>query len=148
MHMTLWSYVLHTIRLVLFRSTGSCENFLCDSIVQTRYGILLACCKAVDGRAACIVRALEEVQTPLGVPIMNEFDCPLLSLTHTIFTVKSLEIVKAVSVIHECTESCQFIDKESARSVEREDVTFSRIEFQHDFIGNNMFCLNVYCIGT
>ena len=96
----------------------------------------------------CIVRGLEDVQTPTLTPILNEFDCPLLKLTQCIFTLRPQELVKAVSIVHYCTESCRFIDKEGIRNVEREDVTFVGIEFKHNFIDNNMFCLNVYCIGT
>ena len=95
-----------------------------------------------DGRAVCIVRSLEKVLTKLGTPILNEFDYPLLMLTHCIFTLRPQELVKAVSIIHKCTESCQFTDKEGIRNVEREDVTFPGIEFKHNFIDNNMFCLN------
>ena len=103
-HHEVCSYLLY-IELEHARSL----SFFC---IQIRYGILLLCCKVADGRTACTVCSLEEILTPLGIPIMNEFDCPLLSLTHTIFTMKPPEILKAVSVVHQCTESCQFIDKE------------------------------------
>ena len=51
-------------------------------------------------------------------------------------------------IVHQCTESCQFIN-ESIRnlSVEREDITFTRLEFQHDLSDNHLFCLNVYCMA-
>ena len=82
--------------------------------------------------------------SPLGDPITNEYDCPLLSLTHTIFTARTSEVLQAVSVIHECTGTCQFITKECPRKVEREEVSLSRIEYVHDFCRNFMYCSNLY----
>ena len=42
-----------------------------------------------------------------------------------IFTIESLDIVKAVCIVHECysTEICQPIDTDCFQQVEREDVT-------------------------
>lgn len=45
--------------------------------------------------------------SPLGMPITNEYDCPLLMLSNVMFTVKTTEILRDISVVHECTESCQ-----------------------------------------
>jgi hypothetical protein len=101
---------------------SSVHDIVCFYTLQTKYGILLACCKTEDGRSVCIVRGLETLEMPPGSPIMNEYDCPLLSLTRTIMAVKPLEILRAVSIVHQCTESCRFIEKESARNVEREDI--------------------------
>ena len=92
-------------------------------------------CKSADGRSACVIRGLEAIVSPYGIPITNEYDCPLLSLSHIIFTTKTSEVLKGVSVIHQCTETCQFIDKECGRNVEREDICLSRLEYQHDFSG-------------
>ena len=104
-----------------------------------KYGILLACCSCADGRAICVVRGLETLLSPLGDPITNEYDCPLLSLTHTIFTAITSEILNTVSVIHEGTGTCQFITKECPRNVEREEVSLSRLEYVHDFCRNFMY---------
>lgn len=87
------------------------------------------------------------MMSPHGNQIMNEYDCPLLYLSHTIFTTKTSEILKAVSVIYECTETCQFVNKETPRSVDR-DVSLSRLEYEHDFTGNFMYCLKITCMGT
>ena len=113
-----------------------------------KYGQLLVCVKTADGRLVCIVRGLEAMVSPLGIPITNEFDCPLLCLSRIIFTTTSSDIVKAVSIVHECTETCQFIDTDCSQQVEREDITMTRLEYKHDFTGNFMFCLNVYCMRT
>lgn len=113
-----------------------------------KYGQLMTCFRTIDGRMACLIRGLEAMVSPLGPPILNEFDCPLLSLSHTIFTVNSTGIKKAVSVVHNCTDTCRFIDVNCFRHVEREDVTIKRLEYKHDYSGNLMFCLNIYCMYT
>ena len=86
--------------------------------------------------------------SPHGNPITNECDCPLLLLSHEIFTTRALEVLKAVSVVHECGETCRFVDKETPRNVERENISLSRLEYEHDFSSNLMYCLNIFCIGT
>ena len=80
-----------------------------------------------------------------GNPITNEYNCPLLILSHVIFITKSSEIVKSVSVVHECGDTCKFVNKETPRNVEREDISLSRLEYEHDFCTN---FLNIFCIGT
>lgn len=84
--------------------------------------------------------------SPLGEEITNEIDCPLLSLSNVVFATRSSFVMKAVSVVHECTDTCQFKNKEVPRNIEREPVSTSRTEFEHDFIGNSMYCLNIYCM--
>ena len=113
-----------------------------------KYGVVLACCKGSDGRAVCVVRGLDTLLSPLGDPITNAYDCPLLSLTRTIFTARTLDVLKAVSVVHECARTCEFKIKEYPRSVEREEVSLSRLEYVHDFCSNLLYCLNVYCMRT
>lgn len=115
-----------------------------------KYGILVACCKTqgVSGRAVCIVRGLEKVLTPLEEPILDEIDCPLLSLTNTIFTTSSKLIRRSVSIVHQCTDTCHFVEKEWPRVMERETVHSSRMEYEHDFANNLMYSLNIYCMNT
>ena len=108
----------------------------------------MTCAWTVDGRMSCSICSLKAMVSPLGTPILNEFDCALLSLSHTIFTMNSMGIKKAVSVVHNCTDTCRFIDMDCPRHVERQDVTIKRLEYKHDFSGNLMFCLNVYCMKT
>ena len=117
-------------------------------LLQMKYGFLLACCKTTDGRCVCILRGLEAMVSPLGTAVTNEYDCPLLMLSNTVFTVKATEVLKDVSVVHECTESCQFVERAVPRNVEREDVSVSRLEFEHDFDSNIMYCLNIFCMTT
>ncbi len=110
---------------------------------QILYGLRLACFKTVDGRTFCILRGL---QSPLGEDITNDIDCPLLSLSNVVFATRSSSVMKAVSVVHDCSDTCQFKNKEVPRNIERKPVSTSRTEFEHDFIGNSMYCLNIYCM--
>lgn len=85
--------------------------------------------------------------TPCGSNITNEVDCPLFELTRVIFVARSTTVLKAVSMIHECTASCKFSNKQIARNVEREQISTSRIEYEHDF-KNILYCLNLYCMSS
>ena len=115
---------------------------------QMKYGLLLACCKNSDGNKLCLIRGLEFLSSPQGDPITNECDCPLLMMTHIIFTTKSSAIVNAVSIIHECGDTCKFVTKQWPKNIEREKLYLSsQIEYEHDF-GNSMYYLNIYCTNS
>ena len=88
------------------------------------------------------------MMSQLGHQATDEFDCPLLELTYKIFLRRSSSILKAVSVVHKCSSACKFVKKHIPRRVERETVTLSRLEYEHDFRGSLLYCLNVYCMGT
>ena len=92
-----------------------------------KYGILLGCCKTTDGRCICILRGFEEMVSPLGATVTNEFDCPLLMLSNVVFAVTS-EVLKDISVVHEYTQSCKFVERAVPRKVEREDIPICRLE--------------------
>lgn len=85
-----------------------------------KYGILLTSFKDIDGSAVCLARELESLTTPLGDVLASELDCPLYYLSRTIFTTQASTVVKAVSMAHECTETCYFDTSEVPRNVERE----------------------------
>ena len=46
----------------------------------------------------------------LGQRIVNEYDCPFLSMTNLIYCVPSHSVNHAVSVVHECTHTCSFVN--------------------------------------
>ena len=46
-----------------------------------------------------------------GTPLLNKCDCPLFSLSRTILSVDSTNILAAVSFVHECDEDCTFVEK-------------------------------------
>ena len=77
-----------------------------------RYGVLLVSCKTSHGSIICVICGLEPVLALQGESI-NQLDCPLLMLTGTVFTAKSSMIVGAVSIVHECGNSCILVNKES-----------------------------------
>ena len=77
-----------------------------------------------------------------GHPLVNEYDCPLLTLTDTVSSVSPSAITMEVSILHACTESCK-VSVGGSLQVEREIVeTSSRLTFQHDW-SNRMFYFNV-----
>lgn len=112
-----------------------------------KYGLLLLCCKTADGRVVCLLQGFETLESPLGEPFVNEHDCPLLSLTRTVITVPAFHVKKAVSVVHECTETCCFVNTVQHRNVEREQISQSNLVYKHDF-HNCMYSLNVYCMSS
>eukprot|EP00731_Ephydatia_muelleri_P033322 Em0027g70a len=71
----------------------------CDML----YGILLAVFKLQDGAVVCLIQGFQKLQSQDGArPFVNEYDCPLLELTRTIFSTPGRNILRAVSVVHEC----------------------------------------------
>ena len=41
------------------------------------------------------------------VPILNDFDCPLLILTDNVVCVPSSDVISPTSILHECSSNCQ-----------------------------------------
>ncbi len=114
--------------------------------MQIEYGQLLAAAKNYNGNQLCVIRKIEFFCSPLGDFITNELDCPLLTMTDNIFILESFAIGNAVSIIHECSNSCKFVSKQCPRNIEREQCLTSQIEFQHDY-SNSMYFLNEYCVN-
>lgn len=94
----------------------------------------------------CLVRLLDYMDL-LGEQILNEYDCPLLSMTNLLYCIPSNSVIQAVSVVHECTSSCTFVQASTSRRVEHEVVDSTDILFKHD-LSNKMYCYNVYCIDV
>ena len=114
-----------------------------------KYGRLLICVETSNGNKFSLVRGLESLASPHGTPIFNELECPLLMLTHTVFTAKSSAISNAISVVHECDDSCEFVMKQRPRTIEREQLCLSsQLEYEHNYIDNYMYYLNVYCMHS
>ena len=112
---------------------------------QVQYGELLLCFSSTD-QAYCLVRMMEQLELPAGSPILNSFECPLLSLSRVIETVSAKNIRQVISIIHECGTTCKFDTVMRSKNIEREQVDQQRLTFVHDY-SNLMFCLNVYCMG-
>jgi len=76
---------------------------LCDSLqLQVQYGVLLLCA-AKGGSWFCLVQEFEEMQVD-GIPITNNYDCPLLNLTSCVRSITPLAIARSVSIVHEVVE--------------------------------------------
>lgn len=80
-------------------------------------------------------------------PKINEYDCPILSLSDLLYTLKSTCILKAVSVMHECTSNCVIEKSSYDRAVEHESVSYSQLVLKHDW-SYKFFSLNVYCMNN
>lgn len=84
--------------------------------------------------------------TPGGSPIFNQQECPLAELTDWYEVIPSSSITGAISVFHECGDSCGIANAKRI-IVEREEVTVgSKKTIKHD-LSNNMYCINFYCMN-
>ena len=77
--------------------------------------------------------------------MLNDYECPLVSLTKNIFTVDCNQVKRAVSLVHDCTDTCTFEERDSSRRIERKLTNEKALHFKHDWC-NMMYCLNVYCV--
>ena len=50
---------------------------------------------------------------------------------------------RAVSLVHDCTDTCTFEERDSSRRIERKFTNEKALHFKHDSC-NIMYCLNVY----
>eukprot|EP00731_Ephydatia_muelleri_P024125 Em0016g396a len=69
---------------------------------QFTYGQLLATIKTESDHTLCLVQGFDPLELPNGQQCLNSFECPLFTLSKTIFTVDSTRIVTPISKIHEC----------------------------------------------
>lgn len=128
-------------------SIGSVTHVYYTLIVlnpQVQYGLLMACA-AKEHTWFCLVRVLEQVQLN-SEPISNDYDCPLLTMTNSVLAIVPSMVRMAVSIVHECTDTCIFVRCQRTRRLEREDVSTNSLVFRHDLC-NAMYCLNTYCIN-
>ena len=78
--------------------------------------------------------------------IFGKFSSPLLSLTTVMRSVPSTALVKKVSVVHNCTNSCQFNMGEQQILEERELCSREGYIYQHD-LSNKTYILNRFYLG-
>ena len=55
-----------------------------------------------------------------GNVMVNDYDCPLLTLTANITIISSSIVIQFVSIVHECTANCVFTTLRNICTVERE----------------------------
>ena len=82
--------------------------------------------------------------SPDGAPI-NDFDCPLLEMEHTITMIRVATIIHVINIVHECTASCIFKASTKQHTVERQEVLKNTLTYYHDY-HNNFFSLNLYAM--
>ena len=72
-----------------------------------------------------------------GDVMINDYDCPLLTLTANITIISSSIVIQSVSIVHECTATCVFTTLPNICTVERERIELTQLIFKHDW--TNMF---------
>lgn len=141
------SFLLVLARLVTSNYMSS--NILYDTYVQVDIGLLAACFTApreTIHKSFCVVQQLEHMDS-YGIPVCNEYDCPLLTLSNLFRCIPSICISHSVSVVHECSASCVFRRIITTAIVERRRVQTQKLSFVHDF-SNNLYALNIYCMHS
>ena len=78
-----------------------------------------------------------------GQDIMDDKDCPVLLLSNLLYCIKSIQVLKPVSIVHECGQGCSLRKR---RRIERQEMETSSLVHWHDFKNNKMFVLNMYCM--
>ena len=78
--------------------------------MQVSIGVLLTCGRLIStNEDVCVIRELEQqTTTEGGLPLLTEFDCPILLLTSNLYIVPLYTIHAPVSVVHVCSDSFQF----------------------------------------
>ena len=105
--------------------------FVCDTVhVFTQQEIGLFWGGFPTGESSyCIIQLLEpETAIPQGC-ILDEFDCPLLTMVDFFYVIP---VYTAVSVVHKCTTTCSFVEKTASAVVEGCDTSVNRLVFVHD----------------
>ena len=96
------------------------------------YGILLNTFKIAAGNAICLIQGFQFVSMNDEI-LLNNFECPMLQLSKTIFTTPGSNVKRAVSIVHECTDSCSMQEVATIQSIERENISCNKLEFNHDY---------------
>jgi hypothetical protein len=105
----------------------------------------MAVFKTSSGAVLCLLQGFKPLCSADGDQRHNKYDCPLLELTRTVFTVPSESVRRSVNMVHQCTQSCTFQESPSAETCEREKIMCNKLSFVHD-LRNTTYCFNVYCI--
>ena len=115
--------------------------------MQTEYGQLIACLLLNQSNTCtCLVHCYERVEVG-GVPILNDRDCPLLFQLPVITAVPATSIMGAASIIHECSDRCDYKHERAIVKAEREEVSSDLLVYKHDY-NSTEYCLNVYYMDT
>ena len=78
--------------------------------------------------------------------LVNAFPMNLIVLFLVLlFCIPADCVSHAISVVHECTNTCKYVSSSSSQRIEHEDVSISQLLYKHDY-SNKMYCLNVYIL--
>ncbi|KAL5503163.1 hypothetical protein EMCRGX_G010071 [Ephydatia muelleri] len=104
-----------------------------QNTVLMKYGILLTTFKLSDGSVIAWCKAFMSSSYLTDMqPLVNEYDCPLLDLSTTIFCTAGNNIQRPVSFVHQCSGTCLFKETgASIRNVERDIVQEDTLIFKH-----------------
>eukprot|EP00731_Ephydatia_muelleri_P013165 Em0007g475a len=83
---------------------GDFVELLCS---ETKYALFLTSCQLETGESFCVLQGCDEFVVN-SEPVLNEYECPLLAITKSIFSADCSQIKQAVSIVHECSDSCTF----------------------------------------
>ena len=93
----------------------------------------------------CVVRHMEPVLTPEGAPVLNEFECPLMTHTIILRFITSEDVKTSVSLVYQCDLRCKATNTITATTVERHKISVTKTVFHHNR-NNDMYCLNIFCM--
>ena len=90
--------------------------------MQGDFGLFVASFSVREGGSYCIMQLFEPMDS-FGIPITNDYDCPLLSLTNLFHCIPAHYILQSISVIHECSPTCNLQCVYTSSTVERLSVS-------------------------
>ena len=103
-------------------------------------------CFETEMATLCVVRHMEPMEVPLGGPMLNPYECPLMTRTKIICSVSSNLVDRSVSVVHECDSRCAIQEEASATAtVERSAVSIKKTSFLHNW-NNDLYYYNIFCM--
>ena len=117
-------------------------------ILQPQHALLLACA-AKGEHWFCLVRVMEKIEIN-DEQITNDYDCPLLSMSTNITYISPHNIFTSVSIVHECTNTCTFVESHATRRVDREVIEEARTSliFNHTILNFISFFSLAACMNT
>jgi len=89
-----------------------------------------------SGIKHCLIQLFEEMLGSFDEAILNDVDCPLLTLTKTFLLVPPSALVSAVSICHQCSSSCTLKEQPNGQLI-----------FKHDW-SNDLYAYNTYCMSN
>ena len=101
-------------------------------------------CLNMETSMYCVMQQLQ-IQQLLGETLHNEYDFPLMTLTHDIYVVTSHVILTYVSVVHQYDSRCTISHQPCSVQHERELVTSQKLVFKHDyFLYESIDCSSIF----